>query len=51
MFGPHSPTEPNEQNLALAWLITGQIQKFPETLYPNKKGMNRPKIHLTLLSL
>jgi hypothetical protein len=24
----HSPTAPNQQNLALPWLITGQIQKI-----------------------
>jgi hypothetical protein len=42
-----SKVAPNEQNRAQPWLITGQIQK---TLR-NKKGTNRPKNHLTLLSL
>jgi hypothetical protein len=47
----HYPTAPNEQNLALPWLITGQIEKLPDIFYPNKKGMNRQKNHLTLLPL
>ncbi len=28
-----------------------QFKKLPNTFYPNKKGMIRPKNHLTLLSL
>ncbi len=47
----HSPTTPNEQNCALPWLTIGKLKKLLDTFYPNKKGMNRPRNHLTLLSL
>jgi hypothetical protein len=30
----HFPTAPNEQNLALPWLIIGQFKKLPDTFYP-----------------
>ncbi len=46
-----SPTTPNELNYALTWFLMGQIQKLLDTFYPNKKGVFRPKNHLTLLSL
>jgi hypothetical protein len=39
-----SPTALKELHYALPWLLMGQIQK-------NKKGLFRPKNHLTLLSL
>jgi hypothetical protein len=38
----HSPTATNEQNRALPWLITGQIQSLLDMFYPNKKGMKKP---------
>ncbi len=42
----------NEQNRALPWFKTGQIQKNSvDTFDPNKKELNRPKNHLTLLFL
>jgi hypothetical protein len=40
----------NEQNSVLPGLITRQIQKT-SIFYPNNKGLNRPKNHITLLSL
>ncbi len=50
MFGAFSYCA-NGQHRGLPWLITGQIQKLPDTFYPNKKEMNRQKKYLTLLSL
>jgi hypothetical protein len=46
-----SPTAPNELNYPLPRLLMGQFKKLLDIFYPNKKGLFRPKNHLTLLSL
>ncbi len=43
-ISPYSNVEMTEKQ-------TGQIQKIIDMFYPNKKGLNRPKNQLTLLSL
>jgi hypothetical protein len=48
----HSPTAPNVLNYSLPLLLMGQKFKKPLDMFcPNKEGLNRPKYHLTLLSL
>jgi hypothetical protein len=48
-----SPTAPKEINYALPYCsyYWAKFKKLPDTFYPNKKGLFRPKNHLTLLSL
>ncbi len=48
MFGALSYTAPDEQNSALPWLITGQIQKISLYLLSKQEETEKAKKYLTL---